>query len=160
MLITAKYSPLAPEGNLDPVALLIRLLLHLRRERDGTHDTISKLLVQDGLVGVSIVLHNLVQTVHQRLLRWHLHSPATIWNTSDFSLHQDPGLDLKDLGELRNVLGACLSLSVEDSCCHNFIAAERVANGLEGEVQSLLLREEEGAVSGKLRSEICLHAAC
>ncbi len=45
-------------------AVLVDLLVYLRRESNGAHNTISKLLVYNPLEGVTIVLHNLIKSVN------------------------------------------------------------------------------------------------
>lgn len=56
--------PFALERNHHPGGSgFVDLLVDLGVETDGAHDTISELLIQDGLVGIAIVLHNLVEPV-------------------------------------------------------------------------------------------------
>ena len=52
--------------------------LYIGAERNGGHDAVTKLFVQDSLVGVSVVLNNLVQTVDERLFGWHGHRSASV----------------------------------------------------------------------------------
>jgi len=71
-------SPLAPESDDGPVTLFVSLLLDLGAERNGTHNAVAKLFVQDGLVSVAVVLDNLVEPVDQRLPGGHFHLPSTV----------------------------------------------------------------------------------
>ena len=52
--------PFPAEGDDGPViALLVLFYIDVSRERDGTHDTISKFLIENCFVGESIVLDDL-----------------------------------------------------------------------------------------------------
>lgn len=110
--VPAVYVPLAPKGDDGPVTLLVRLLLNLGAEGNSAHDTVTELLVQDSLVGVSVVLHNLEQPVDQWLLWWHLHLPATVWPAGELVLEHLMG-DLKDIGQVLDVVWRSLGLAVE-----------------------------------------------
>jgi hypothetical protein len=67
-----KNSPLPSHRNHRPVIpLIIRLLLYLGAETNGTHNTIPELLIQHRLVRIPVVLHNLVQSVDERFHWWH-----------------------------------------------------------------------------------------
>ena len=60
--------PFAPEGDDNPLrASLIHLLVDLAAKGNGAHDTISEFLVEYRLEGITIVLHNFVQPIDQRL---------------------------------------------------------------------------------------------
>lgn len=137
------YIPLAAQGNLDPIALVIRLLLHLSAERDRTHDAVAKLLVQHSLVSISIVLHDLVQPVHQWLPRRHLHLPPTIREGSELGLEQLRLGDIEDLAQVLDILLACLGLAVEQRGAGDFVTAESLGDSLEGQVLLLLRGEQE-----------------
>jgi hypothetical protein len=81
--------PLSSQGDNGPVvSLLVNLLLNLGAEGDGAHDSIAKLLVQHGLVGIAVVLHDLVQSVDERLDRWHGTSTATVWEAEELLLEE------------------------------------------------------------------------
>merc|ERR1712098_961078 len=72
--------PFASHLNVDPCdAILVDLLLDVSRECNGAHDPVAKLLIEYRLVGIAIVLHNLVETVDQRLFGRHLDTLATVW---------------------------------------------------------------------------------
>lgn len=70
--------PFPTQSDLDPIALLVSLLLYLRGECDGAHDTVPELLIDDSLVCVAVVLDNLEQSVDQGLLWWQIESPTSI----------------------------------------------------------------------------------
>jgi len=136
------YIPLAPHCNYSPiVALLISLLLNLRRERNCTHDTVAKLLVQHRLVRVPIVLHNLVESVDQRLNRGHWTSTSTVWKPEEL-LGEQCMVGSEDLGELLDVLWGCLRLPVEESRDGNFGATELLRDGFKCETLACLGIEE------------------
>lgn len=82
-------SPLSPQRNNCPViALLIRLLLNLCAEGNRTHNAIPKLLIQYRLVRISIILHNLIQPVDQRLDWRHGSRTSSVGETEQL-LRQD-----------------------------------------------------------------------
>ena len=70
--------PLSSPSNLHPVSLFICLLLHVRAESDGAHDPVAKLLVQNRLISVAVVLYHLKQTINQWILWWHLKRSSTV----------------------------------------------------------------------------------
>ena len=127
------HLPLAAQSDDSPITLLISLLLDLGAERDGAHDTITKLFVQDGLVGVAIVLYNLEQSVYQRLFWWHLHLATTVWESRQLDLETFLW-HFKKLGKLFDVLRRGLSLAIEQSGYGDLRSTEVLGNGLEGEV--------------------------
>lgn len=124
-------SPLAPEGDLDPVALLIRLLLNVRAEGNGTHDTVTKLLVQHSLVGIAVVLDDLVEAVDQGLLRGHLHLVASVRVARHLGSLQCRFVDFEAFGEVLDVFWRGLSLSVEQGSNCYLIAAQCFGDSLE-----------------------------
>lgn len=72
-------SPFAPQSNNSPViAIRIRLLLHFGRKGNSAHNPIPKLLIENSLVRVPVVLHNLIQPVDQGLLRRHLNGATAV----------------------------------------------------------------------------------
>lgn len=82
-LKSRKWQPLPPQSNNRPIiSLFIRLLLHLRTKRNRTHNSISKLLVQNRLISISIILHNFIKSIDERFNWWHRTSTSTIWETS------------------------------------------------------------------------------
>lgn len=136
-IIQSPNLPLAPEGDNGPITLLISFLLNLGAEADGAHDSVTELLIENGLVCVSVVLDNFVESVDQRLSRRHLHLATTVWVSAKLAL--ECGLiDLEDFGEVLNVVGAGHGLTVEEGCDNHFLTAERLGNGLKGEVLGLL----------------------
>lgn len=143
-----EYSPLAPPGNDDPgIPLLVDLLLDICAEADGAHDTVAKLLVQDGLVGVPVVLDDLVQAVDERLDGGHRPGAAAVGEG-----HQLRGENL--LGEIQkgrqrlDILGRGRGLAVEDGRHGDLAAAQEVGDLGEGEVGfGLGLEELDGVES-------------
>lgn len=147
------YAPLAPQSDLNPLSLLISLLLHLRAKRNRTHDTIAKLLVNHTLVRISVVLHNLIKSVHQRLARRHLERAATVGEVHQLGLAQLGFGDLKDLGQLLQVFFVGWGVAVEHGGGGDFLAAEVFGDGFEGEVLGFLRVEEDAAVGGESRGD-------
>lgn len=102
---------------------IIHFLLDLRVEADGAHDTVAELLVQDGLVRIAVVLHDLVEAVDQRLDRRHGTGPAPV--REPHHLLRDGLLrDSEDLRELIDILGRGLHLAVEEAGDRNLTASE------------------------------------
>jgi hypothetical protein len=143
------YIPLATESDLDPLSLLVGLLLHLSAERDRTHDTIAELLVDHTLVGISVVLHNLVQSVYQWLARRHLERTSAVGEVHQLSLAQLGFGDLKDLGQFLQVFLVRRSVAVEHGGGGDFLATKVFSDGLEGEILGLLCVEEDAAVGSE-----------
>ena len=86
--ITGNNLPLPPQSNYRPCPLIIDLLLNLRAEADGTHDSISKLLIQNRLVRISIGLDDLIQSVNQWLRWWHRRNFSTVWESGKLGSEQ------------------------------------------------------------------------
>lgn len=127
-------SPLAPPGDHHPgIAFLVHLLLHLGAEADGAHDTITKLLVQDGLVGVPVVLNHLVQAVDERLDGGHGARAATVGDGHQLGREDLLG-DVEERRELLYILGGGLCLAVEEGGDGDLFAAQQV--GDLGEAQA------------------------
>ena len=127
-------SPLAPPGNDDPgIPLLINLLLNLGAEADSAHDAVAKLLVQDSLVGVAVVLDDLVQAVDQRLDGGHGPRAATVGDGHQLGRKDLLG-DVEERRELLDILGRGLGLSVEDGGDGDLAAVQQV--GDLGEAQA------------------------
>lgn len=135
--------PLATESDDGPVTLLIGFLLDLCAERNGTHDTITELLVQDSLVGVTVVLDNLVESVDKGFCWGHLHLPATVGEASQL-VFEDGLVNVQDFCQVLDVFGGSLSLAVEQCSDGNFFAPESLGDGLEGKVLLLLGFKEGG----------------
>jgi hypothetical protein len=148
--------PLSPQRNLNPLPLLIRLLLDLCAETDRTHNTIPKLLIDNTLVSVPIVLHNLIQPVDQGLAGRHLERAAAVREVHDLGLTQLGLGDVEDLGELLDVLLVGGRVAVEHGGGGDFLAAEGLGDGFEGEVLGFFGGEEEGAVGGEFGGGGCL----
>lgn len=128
------HSPLAPPGNDYPgIALLVHLLLHLGAEADGAHDSVTKLLVQNRLVGVPVVLDDLVQAVDERLNRGHGARATTVGDSHQLGREDLLG-DVEERGELLDILGGGLCLSVEYGRDGDLAAAQQV--GELGEAQA------------------------
>lgn len=150
-----QHSPLAPPGDDDPRgAVLVDLLLHLGAEADGAHDAVAKLLVEDGLVRVAVVLDDLVQAVDERLDGGHGPGAAAVGEA-----HQRRGEDLlgqaQQVAELVDVARRGRRLAVEDGGDGDLAAAEVACDLLEGEVGLVLGGEElcETLVSEGARRE-------
>lgn len=127
-------SPLAPPGNDNPgVTLLINLLLDLGAEADGAHDTVAKLLVQDGLVGIPVVLDDLVEAVDERLDGGHGARAAAVGDCHQLGREDLLG-DVEERRELLDILGGGLGLPVEDGGDGDLAAAQQV--GDLGEAQA------------------------
>lgn len=138
------------------LTLLINLLLHLRAETDRAHNPIPKLFIHDRLVRIPIVLHDLIQPVHQRLFRWHLHLPAPVWHSHHLRLEELLFRYLEDLGEVLDIFGRGSGLAVEEGRNGHFLATESLADGLKGEVLGLFGFEEDGGLGGKAREDVLL----
>lgn len=66
--------PFPSHSNDNPtIPVLVFLFVNLGGKCNGTHDSIPELLIQDGLVGIPIILYNLIESVDQRFLGRHLH---------------------------------------------------------------------------------------
>lgn len=130
-----KYSPLSPPSNdcVSVTSLLINLLLHLGAESNGAHDAIAKLLVQDGLVGIAVVLDDLVQAVDERLGGGHGPGVAAVRKGQQLGRQGLLG-QVQQGGELLDVLGGGAGLAVEDGRHGDLAAAEELGNLGEGEV--------------------------
>lgn len=139
--------PFAPQGDLCPLALLVGLLLHRRREANSAHDAIAELLVQDRLVRIAVILYNLEQAIHQRIFRGHIQSSSSVGESSEVCLELFSG-DIQYFGKLLDVLRRGHGLSVEQSSDCYLLTSDLLCNGLEGEVL-LLLRIEEGYRGGR-----------
>ena len=69
-----RYIPFSPQSDYSPVIpIFVCLLLYLRCESDGAHNTITKFLVQNGFVRIPIVLNDFVKSVDQWLLWRHIY---------------------------------------------------------------------------------------
>lgn len=143
--------PLPPQCNHSPViSVLICLLLHLGRERNGTHNAIPELLIEDRLVCISIVLHNLIQPVNQWLFGWHFHRTTPVRKAAQ--LVSKLGLvDPQDRGQLFDVLGGGLGLAVENGSYSNLIAADMLGDLLKGEFLGGFSVEEGLGGAGEIR---------
>ena len=135
-------SPLAPQGNDSPsIPILIRLLLDLGGKTDRAHDPVPKLLVQYRLVRISIRLDHFIQPVNQWLLGRHLHHVAPEGKPCQLFL-QLTLFDSQDRGQLFDILGDGLRLTVEDGGDGDFIAAELLGNVGKGELLGSFSGEE------------------
>lgn len=143
--------PLAPQCNHSPViSILIRLLLHLGRERNGTHNAIPELLIENRLVCISIVLHNLIQPVNQWLPGWHFHRTTPVRKATQLISKPGP-VDLQDRGQLFDVFRGGLGLAVENGSYSNLIAADMLGDLLEGEFLGGFSVEEGLGCAGEIR---------
>lgn len=123
------------------VTVLISLLLNLCRKRDSTHNPISELLVENRLVGIAIVLHDLIQSVDKGLLGRHLDRATAIGEAVELFLQGLLG-DVKQIGQLLNVFARRLGLAVEYGSCSYFIATDMLADFLEAQLASCFGFEE------------------
>lgn len=79
-----QHSPFSPPRDHDPRGtILINLLLNLCAKANRTHNTIPKLLIQNRLVRIPVVLDDLVQPVDQGLNGWHGSGAATVWEAHE-----------------------------------------------------------------------------
>jgi hypothetical protein len=109
-----KNSPLPPQRNNRPRRpTLIHLLLHLRTKRNRAHNPIPKLLIQDRLIRIPIILHNLIQAVNQRFHRRHRARSPPIGKSKQL-LRELRFRHVQDLGEFLDVGGGGLCLPVEE----------------------------------------------
>lgn len=142
--------PFSTKSNNSPViTILINLLLNLRRERDSTHNPISKFLIENRFVGITIILHNLIQSVDEGLLGRHFDGVTAIGEAAEVILQSLLG-DEKQIGQLFDVFGRCLGLSVEYGSCGYFIATEVLANFLEAQLVGCLGFEENCGYGGEI----------
>lgn len=133
LLYTEKNLPFPTKGNNSPIVPIpIRLLLHLGRERNSTHNPISKLLIQHRLICIPIILNNLIQTVNKWFPGGHFHRTTPIRKATKLVLEKRLR-DVEDGCEILDVLRGCLGLAVEDGCCGYFIAADVLGDLLETE---------------------------
>lgn len=131
------------------VTILISLLLNLCRKRDSTHNPISKLFVENRLVGIAIVLHDLIQPVDKGLLGWHLDRATAIGEAVELFLQGLLG-DVKQIGQLLNVFARRLGLAVEYGSCSYFIATDVVANFLKAQLAGCFGFEERCGDGGEI----------
>lgn len=125
--------PLAAQRDNSPVVpISIYLFLDIGREGNSTHDTIPELLIEDSLISISIVLHNLIKTVDQRLLGRHLNRLAAIGETAELHL-QLRVVNHEQVGQLVDVLCRSLGLAVEYGCGGYLIAADVFGDLLEAQ---------------------------
>lgn len=136
------HSPLPPPGDDHPRgAVLVDLLLHLGAEADGAHDAVAKLLVQDGLVRVAVVLDDLVQAVDERLDGGHGPRAAAVGEAHQRGGEHLPG-QAEQAAKLVDVGGRRRRLSVEDGRDRDLAAPEVGGDLLEREVGLVLGGEE------------------
>ena len=149
--------PFAPQGDDCPVVpILVRLLLHLCRERYSTHDTVPELLVQYRLVCIAIILHDLVKTVDQWFSRWHIHNLSSERIPGQL-FSELPVVDAQDLGEFLNILWYSLGLAVENSCHSHLVAPELLRDIFEGHILGCFGFEKDMSLHREAVSEGALH---
>ena len=141
--------PFASQSDDSPIiAVFIRLFFDLGREGNSTHNPISKFLIQYGLVCVSVVLYNLVETVNQWLLGRHIHDLTTKWIACQL-LAESNLIHAQDIAELFHIFGGCLGLAVEDSCDSYFVAAKLLCYVFKGEVLGCFCFEKSWGLNGE-----------
>lgn len=114
--------PFPFEGNDNPRgASLVDLLFDLGGEADGTHDAVTELLVEDGLVGVAVVLDNLVEPVDERFYGRHGSGAAPIGEGSQLRSNFLPG-QFQELGQAIDIFRRCGRLAVEQGSTGNLTA--------------------------------------
>jgi hypothetical protein len=133
---TIGNQPFPSERDLDPIALLVRFLLHLGRKRDCAHDAIAKLLVENSLVRIAVVLDDFEQSVDEWIPGWHLQEPTPIGITLE-QVCKPLFADLEQPGQFLNILRGGTRLPVEQSG-HGHLGATQVLTDLL-KVQLLLL---------------------
>lgn len=139
-------SPFPPHRNDNPgCSGLVDFLVHLGREADGTHDAISKLLVQDSLVSVPVVLDNLIESVNKRFHRGHGSGTAPVGETHHLG-GQDHLGDLEEIGQALYILLGGGGLTVEQGGARNLASLEVIGNGLEAQALGGFGIEEGGRV--------------
>ena len=117
--------------NVHPLdAVLVGLFLNLRGECYCAHDAIAKLLVNDGLVSITIVLHDLKQAIDQRLLRWHLDTFPSVWKATQLRV-KNGLLNPQVRRQLLDIFWGSASLSVEHSSNCDLTSTELLSDCLE-----------------------------
>lgn len=102
---TVEGLPFPTKSDNSPViTILISLLFNLGRKRDCTHNPIPKLLIENRLVGIAIVLHDLIESVDKGFLGRHLDRAATIGEAVELFLQRLLG-DEKQIGQLFDIFG-------------------------------------------------------
>lgn len=75
--------PFSSDVDVNPLnSVFVGFFLDLGGESNCAHDPISKLLIDNSLVSIAIVLNDLIQSVDQRLLGWHLDALSTVGESS------------------------------------------------------------------------------
>ena len=137
-------SPFTTQRDDGPVISLgVSLLVHLGREGDGTHDAIAKLLIQHRLVRISIILHDLIQSIDERFFGWHLHRPTTIRETAQLS-YQKIVWNPQQVGQVVDIFWRGLGLAIEDGSRGDLITTNVLADSLETQLLSSFGIEEGG----------------
>lgn len=97
--------PFSTKSDNSPViTILISLLLNLGRKRDSTHNPIPKLFIENRLVSIAVVLHNLIQSVDKGFLGRHFDGATTIGEAVELFLQRLLG-DEKQIGQLFDIFG-------------------------------------------------------
>ena len=86
----------------------------MRTKSNRAHDPISKLLIQNRLVRIPVVLHNLEQSIDQRLTGWHLQQLASGWDAGDVGGEEGGDGDVEEDAEVLHILVAGFGLAVEE----------------------------------------------
>lgn len=140
--IELQHLPLSSPGDHNPrSAILINLLLDLRAEANSTHDTISKLLIQDRLVRISVVLDDFVQSVDHRFDGWHGTGAPTVGEAHELRC-EDLLLQAENLRQLLDVFRRGRRLTIENGGDGDLATAEVLGDLFKGEVR-LGLRGEQ-----------------
>ena len=138
-----KNIPFASKCDNGPsIALLIDLLLNLCAKRNRAHNPVAKLLVQYRLERVSIVLHNLVKSVDQRIFWRHWTSRSSVRVNTE-RLGQVLLGDVESGGEDLYILRGSGGLPIEESRNGDLGTVELLCKVLESEVVLGFGLEEE-----------------
>ncbi len=143
----------ASQRDLNPVALLVRLLVDMGGEGDGTHDPIAKFLLNDTFVGWPVVLHDFKEPVDGWVARRQIEecSPRRTPPRRELLLQILPR-DGECGGELVEVLSTGLGLAVEERRCGHLVPSNALAQGVPRQLVLLLSLEHAGAHGRKARN--------
>ena len=139
--------PLATQVDVHPCnTILVYFLVDVRREGNGTHDTVAELLVDHCLVCVAIILHDFVQSVYERLLGWHRDAPSPVWKARELCC-KSALINAEVFGKLRHILFRSSALAVKDGSNSYLGPSKFLCNSFEGDLL-LCLRVEQGRRGG------------
>ena len=148
--------PFASQSNNRPIiSILICLFLNFCRERNSTHDTIPKFLVQHSLIRIAIILDNLIQAVNKWFFRRHFNRATSVRKAAQLLL-KGRQRDFQHFGELLDIFWGSLGLAVEDGGSSYFITANVVGNFFKADTFFGFRFEEGFGGFGEVRVLGCL----